>query len=187
MEKADEVRYKELAKAAIQEIKDSALAGSLHAMGSDAAMDPGMCNGDVPVKNWSLGERFQCSPNLSGPTMSEKYLTKAHACSNCSLACKRVVEVKEGPYKTEEGPGPEYETCGSFGTMLMNPDLTAVIKANELCNRYGMDTISCGSVIALAMELYEKGIISREEADGLDLSWGNMEAVMPLIKKDCLP
>jgi aldehyde:ferredoxin oxidoreductase len=183
IEKADDARYKELAKAAIQEIKDSALAGSLHAMGTDAAMDPGMCNADVPVKNWSVGEDFNLSTNLGGPAMSEKYLTKAGACSNCSLACKRVVVVKEGPYQIEEGPGPEYETCGSFGTMIMNPDLTAVIKANELCNRYGMDTISCGAVIALAMELYEKGTVSKEEMDGMDLTWGNMEAVMPLIKK----
>ncbi|MGD0277098.1 MAG: aldehyde ferredoxin oxidoreductase family protein [Syntrophales bacterium] len=182
MEKADEVRFKELAKAAIQEVKDSALAGSLHAMGSDAAMDPGMFNGDVPVKNWSLGE-YDHATDLSGPTMSEKYLTKAHACSNCPVACKRVVQVKEGPYQTDEGPGPEYETCGSFGTMLMNSDLTAVIKANELCNRYGMDTISCGATIALSMELYEKEVLSKGDVDGLDLAWGNMEAVMPLLKK----
>ena len=107
----------------------------------------------------------------------------AHACSNCPVACKRVVQVKEGPYQTDEGPGPEYETCGSFGTMLMNSDLTAVIKANELCNRYGMDTISCGATIALSMELYEKEVLSKGDVDGLDLAWGNMEAVMPLLKK----
>ncbi|HSV95731.1 MAG TPA: aldehyde ferredoxin oxidoreductase family protein [Spirochaetota bacterium] len=183
LEKADDARYKELARAAVQEIKDSTLAGSLHAMGSDAAMVTGMFSGDVPIKNWSVGEDFDLSISLGGPTLSEKYLTRAHACSHCSLACKRVVVVKEGPYQTEEGPGPEYETCGSFGTMLMNGDLTAVIKANELCNRYGMDTISCGSAIALSMELYEKGTLSKGDVDGLDLAWGNMEAVMPLLKK----
>ncbi|MCU0844798.1 MAG: aldehyde ferredoxin oxidoreductase family protein [Spirochaetes bacterium] len=183
LEKADDARYKELARAAVQEIKDSTLAGSLHAMGSDAAMVTGMFSGDVPIKNWSVGEDFDLSISLGGPTLSEKYLTRAHACSNCSLACKRVVVVKDGPYQTEEGPGPEYETCGSFGTMLMNGDLTAVIKANELCNRYGMDTISCGSAIALSMELYEKGTLSKADVDGLDLAWGNMEAVMPLLKK----
>ena len=91
--KADETRYRELHKTAIQEIKDSALAGSLHAMGSDANMDIGMINGDVPVKNWSVGEDFELSAALSGPTLSETYLTRAHACANCPVACKRVVRV----------------------------------------------------------------------------------------------
>ncbi|HXK47887.1 MAG TPA: aldehyde ferredoxin oxidoreductase family protein [Deltaproteobacteria bacterium] len=181
-DKADDERYKAAFKAAIAEVKESALADGLHLMGSDANMDLGMISGDVPIKNWTVGEGFELSSNLSGPTMREKYLTKEHACSNCPVACKRVVKVDDGPFKTEEGPGPEYETCGTFGTMMMNPDLEAVIKANELCNRYGMDTISCGSAIALAMELYEKGILSKDDLGGLDLTWGNMEPVMPLIR-----
>lgn len=181
--KADEERYKTAFKSAITEVKESALADGLHLMGSDANMDLGMVSGDVPIKNWTVGEAFDLSSNLSGPTMREKYLTKEHACANCPVACKRVVKVDDGPYMTEEGPGPEYETCGTFGTMMMNPDLAAVIKANELCNRYGLDTISCGSTIALAMELYEKGILSKGDLDGIDLTWGNMEAVMPLIRK----
>ncbi|HOO47015.1 MAG TPA: aldehyde ferredoxin oxidoreductase family protein [Deltaproteobacteria bacterium] len=182
-DKADEERYKTIFKTAVAEIKDSALAEGLHMMGSDANMDLGMVTGDVPIKNWTVGQDFELSSNLSGPTMREKYLTKAHACSNCPVACKRVVKVDDGPFKTEEGPGPEYETCGTFGTMMMNPDLGAVIKANELCNRYGMDTISCGSAIALAMELFEKGRLSSDDVDGLDLNWGNMNSVMSLIKK----
>lgn len=181
--KANEEKYKEIFKSAIAEIKDSAFAESLHLMGSDAAMDLGMMNGDVPIKNWSLGEDFELSSKLSGPTMRETYLTKAHACANCPIACKRVVAVKDGPYKTEEGPGPEYETCCTFGTMIMNYDLAAVIKANELCNRYGMDTISAGATIAMAMELYEKGIIDKKKADNLELTWGNMDTVFVLLKK----
>jgi aldehyde:ferredoxin oxidoreductase len=181
--KANEEKYKEIFKAAIAELKDSAFAESLHLMGSDAAMDLGMMTGDVPIKNWTVGEDFELSSKLSGPTMRETYLTKAHACANCPVACKRVVVVKDGPYKTEEGPGPEYETCGTFGTMIMNYDLAAVIKANDLCNRYGMDTISAGATIAMAMELYEKGIIDKKKADNLELTWGNMEAVFELLKK----
>jgi aldehyde:ferredoxin oxidoreductase len=181
--KANEEKYKEIFKVAIQEIKESAFAESLHLMGSDAAMDLGMMTGDVPIKNWSLGEDFELSAKLSGPTMRETYLTKTHACANCPIACKRVCAVKDGPYKTEEGPGPEYETCGTFGTMIMNYDLAAVIKANELCNRYGMDTISAGATIAMAMELYEKGIIDKKKADNLELTWGNMDTVFALLKK----
>ncbi|MDP1991785.1 MAG: aldehyde ferredoxin oxidoreductase family protein [Syntrophales bacterium] len=183
LEKADETRYREIHKAALLEIKESALAGSLRAMGSDANMDIGMISGDVPVKNWSVGEDFDLSGALSGPTLSETYLTRAHACTHCPVACKRVVRVPDGPYRTEEGPGPEYETCGTFGTMIMNRDLAGVIKANELCNRYGMDTISCGSAIAWAMELFEKGVLTAKDTDGLDLTWGNMAAVLELLPR----
>jgi aldehyde:ferredoxin oxidoreductase len=181
--KADETRYREIHKAALLEIKESALAGSLRAMGSDANMDIGMINGDVPVRNWSVGEDFDLSAALSGPTLSETYLTRAHACANCPVACKRVVKVPDGPFRTEEGPGPEYETCATFGTMIMNRDLAGVIKANELCNRYGMDTISCGSAIAWAMELTEKGVLTSRMTDGIDLTWGNMDAVLQLLPR----
>ncbi len=182
-DKADEARFREIQKEAILEINESALAGSLHAMGSDANMDIGMINGDVPVRNWSVGEDFDLASALSGPTLSETYLTRAHACTHCPIACKRVVKVPDGPFRTEEGPGPEYETCATFGTMIMNRNLAAVIKANELCNRYGMDTISCGAAIAWAMELTEKGLLPRESTDGLDLAWGNMEAVLALLPR----
>ena len=181
--KADEAKYKQYLKQALAEVQDSALADGLHQMGSDANMDLGMITGDVPIKNWTRGEAFDLSASLSGPTLKETYLTRAHACSNCPVACKRVVKVDDGPFQTKEGPGPEYETCGTFGTLMMNPDLAAVIKANELCNKYGLDTISCGSAIALSMELYEKGLITKDDLGGLDLTWGNMEAVMALIKK----
>ncbi len=181
--KADEEEYKEIFKTAIQEIKESAFAESLHLMGSDAAMDLGMMTGDVPIKNWAVGEAFEMASKLSGPTMKETYLTKTHACANCPVACKRVVAVKEGPYQTEEGPGPEYETCCTFGTLIMNDDLAAVIKANELCNRYGLDTISAGATMAMAMELYEKGALDKQKADNLELTWGNMDTVFRLLKK----
>lgn len=181
--RADELRFREIQKAAVEEIKDSALAISLHAMGSDANMDLGMINGDVPVKNWSVGEDFDLSLALSGPTLSETYLTRSHACAHCPVACKRVVRVPGGPFQTEEGPGPEYETCATFGTMIMNRDLAGVIKANELCNRLGMDTISCGAAIAWAMELFEKGTLTVKETDGLDLSWGNMVSVLALLPR----
>jgi aldehyde:ferredoxin oxidoreductase len=183
LEKADDARYREVFKTALQEIKESALAGSLHAMGSDANMDLGMMNGDVPVKNWSIGEDFELSAALSGPTLSETYLTRAHACANCPVACKRVIRVPDGPFRTEEGPGPEYETCGTFGTMIMNQDLAGVIKANELCNRLGMDTISCGATIAWAMELFASGTLTSKDTDGLDLAWGNMAAVLALLPR----
>jgi aldehyde:ferredoxin oxidoreductase len=159
------------------------VAQSFRSMGTDAGMDLGMMTGDVPIKNWTVGEAFLISANLGGPSMTEKYLVRNHACSFCPIGCKRIVKVDDGPFRTEEGPGPEYETCGTFGTMIMNDDLAGVIKANEWCNRYGMDTISCGATVAFAMEAFEKGLITKKDTDGIDLAWGNIAGAISLLHK----
>jgi aldehyde:ferredoxin oxidoreductase len=172
-----------LRKLLTEKSRDAMLAQSFRSMGTDAGMDLGIMTGDVPIKNWMIGEAFELAANLGGPAMTEKYLTKNHACSFCPIACKRIVRVDHGPFKTEEGPGPEYETCSTFGTLIMNGDLAAVIKANEWCNRYGLDTISCGATIAFAMEAYEKGLITKKDTDGIDLTWGNMDGAIKLLHK----
>jgi len=82
-----------------------------------------------------------------------------------------------------EGPGPEFETVGAFGSLLLNDNLAAICKANELCNRYGMDTISCGSTIGLAMECFEKGLISSKDLDGSHLRRGNPEDIIMMVEK----
>jgi aldehyde:ferredoxin oxidoreductase len=175
--------YAALRKSLITKSRDAMPAQSLRSMGTDAIMDLGMVTGDVPIKNWMIGEDLELSANLGGPALTEKYLTKNHACSFCPIACKRVVKVDDGPFKTEEGPGPEYQTCCTFGTMIMNYDLAGVIKANEWCNRYGMDTISCGATIAFAMEAFEKGLITKKDTDGIDLTWGNIIGAISLLHK----
>lgn len=174
--------YHALRKALIAKVNDSVPAQALRQMGTDSGMDLGMMTHDVPIKNWASPQDFDLSSNLGGPTLTEQYLIKAHACYACPVACKRVVRVTDGPFRTEQGPGPEYETCCTFGTMIMNKDLAGVIKANELCNRAGLDTISCGSAIAFAYECYEKGIISKKETDGLELIWGNIDPALKLIE-----
>jgi len=175
--------YNKARRAALDVIKDSAVAQSMHSMGTDAALSLGMMTGDVPSKNWSLGENLEGSEALGGPAYSEKYLTRTHACYACPIACKRVVQVKEGPYKGEEQAGPEYETCCTFGTLIMNNDLAAVIKINEMCNRYGLDTISCGSTIAFAIDCFEHGLITEDDTEGVKLTWGNMESVFKMVDK----
>jgi len=175
--------YNKARRAALDVIKDSAVAQSLHSMGTDSSMPLGMMTGDVPSKNWSLGENLEGSDALGGPEYSEKYLTRTHACYACPIACKRVVQVKEGPYKGEEQAGPEYETCCTFGTLIMNNDLAAVIKINEMCNRYGLDTISCGSTIAFAIDCFEHGVITEDDTQGIKLTWGNMESVFKMVEK----
>ena len=160
MEVSDPGGYTALRKSLIAKSRDAVVAQSFRSMGTDTGMDLGMMTGDVPIKNWMVGEDFELSAKLGGPSLTEKFLTKSHACSFCPVACKRMVKVDDGPFRTEEGPGPEYETCATFGTLIMNDDLAGVIKANEWCNRYGMDTISCGAAVAFAMEAFEKGLIT---------------------------
>jgi aldehyde:ferredoxin oxidoreductase len=175
--------YATLRKSLIAKSRDAVVAQSFRSMGSDAGMDLGMMTGDIPIKNWMVGEDFELSANLGGPFMTEKYLTRNHACSFCPIACKRMVKVNDGRFKTEEGPGPEYETCAAFGTLIMNDDLAGVIKANEWCNRYGMDTINCGATVAFAMEAFEKGLITKNDTDGIELTWGNIEGAIELIHR----
>ena len=175
--------YTSLRKSLIAKSRDAMVAQSFRSMGTDVGMDLGMMTGDIPIKNWMIGEDLELSANLGGPAMTERYLTRNHACSFCPIACKRMVKVDDGPFKTEEGPGPEYETCCSFGTLMMNHDLAGVIKANEWCNRYGMDTVSCGATIAFAMEAFEKRLITRRDTDGIDLTWGNIAGVIELLHK----
>jgi aldehyde:ferredoxin oxidoreductase len=99
------------------------------------------------------------------------------------VACKKNAEVKSGPFKTPKGPGPEYETVVAFGAMCLNADIESVAKANEICNRYGMDTISCGSTIAFAIDCFENGLLTTQETDGLELRWGNAAAIVALAEK----
>jgi aldehyde:ferredoxin oxidoreductase len=178
---------KELRKELNKKTREHMTAQSLKELGTDATMSMGMMTGDIPIKNWEIGEDLEFGEKLGGHTLTDKYLIRSFACYSCPIACKRVVKVSEGPYRTEEEiPGPEYETCAAFGTMLLNKDLAAIIRANYLCNDYGMDTISCGATIAFAMECYEKGLLSPQDTKGLKLNWGNIEAVIELLPKIAL-
>lgn len=138
--------------------------------------------GDMPIKNWAVGSWREGAAALSGQRMAELYLTRSRSCHSCPVHCKRVVEVKGGPYASPEGHGPEYETLGSLGTLLMNDNLEAVIKMNDLCTRYGLDTISCGSVIAFAIECRENGLLTSKDLGPLRLQWGDAPGHIEVIE-----
>jgi aldehyde:ferredoxin oxidoreductase len=180
---ADPDAYRIARKSALQSIKESMIAASMHDLGTAAAMDMGMMTGDVPIKNWTLGEDYEMAAALGGPAIHETILKERGFCYACPIRCKPVVEVDQPKYPVAKGPGPEYETCGTFGTMIMNADLAAVAYVNELCNRFGLDTITCGATIAWMMECYEKRLIRSEDLDGLELTWGNIDAAIDLVKK----
>ncbi len=137
--------------------------------------------GNLPIKNWTKG-RFPGAANISGVRMAETILVGKKACFACPVACGRYVRVNDGPYAPLEGYGPEYETIAALGSLCMNDNLESIAKANDLCNRFGLDTISVGATIAFAMECYEKGIITKDDTGGIELTWGNHEAIIRMIE-----
>jgi aldehyde:ferredoxin oxidoreductase len=181
MDLADPVRFEELRKELNPKMKEALAASLLHENGTAANLEGGAFTGDVPIKNWTSNSWEGMADALTGSTLSEKYLTKRSACAFCQIACKRVVEVKEGPYAVPEGPGPEYETIVAYGAMIGSLDLAATCKANRICNDMGMDTISSGVTIAWAMEAFEKGDLTEADTDGVKIEWGNMDTVINTI------
>jgi aldehyde:ferredoxin oxidoreductase len=109
-------------------------------------------------------------------------LTGRYFCDACVLGCGRRVKIENGPYAGVEGAGPEYETLALLGSNCLIDNLEALCYANELCNRFGLDTISTGGVIGFGMEAYEKGLIDREDTDGIELHWGSEKALIETIK-----
>jgi len=131
-------------------------------------------NGNLPIRNWTRGS-FPEAEKITGTTMTQRILTAPYPCKTCPIACGRKVKVESGPYAME-GSGPEYESMAALGSLCYNSNLESIAKANDLCNRLGIDTISTGQAIAFAMECYEKGLIT--ETGGVDLTWGNPDAIV---------
>ena len=139
-------------------------------------------SGDSPVRNWGgIGVVDFPEADSIGMGLVDTYKEKSYGCWQCPIACGAIVEVKEGPYKVR-GHKPEYETTGGFGTLLLNDNPESIIFINDLCNRAGLDVISTAGTVGFAMECYEHGILSQEELGGLDLKWGNHEAILQLVK-----
>lgn len=136
--------------------------------------------GILPTRNFLQGT-FEHVGNIDGDALKDNYLIRHTPCYRCPLSCGRLTEVPDGPYKGK-GEGPEYETISSLGTGCGVSNLAALVKANYLCNEYGLDTISTGMTIAAAMEMYEKGYIS-EDVIGMPLKFGDHDAMIEMIKK----
>jgi aldehyde:ferredoxin oxidoreductase len=134
--------------------------------------------GNLPLKNWTRGT-FPEAAKIDGATMTQTILVKRKACFACPIACGRHVKVAGSPYAME-GPGPEYETMAALGSLCMNSNLESIAKANDICNRLGIDTLSAGGAIAFAMECHEHGLIA--DSAGVDLEWGNPDAIVKMVE-----
>ncbi len=172
--------YNALCKKIAKDNATSPAVANMREYGTAQVLDNLWSMGDIPVKNWQLGLWEEGCKNLGGKKMKETILVPHTACYRCTLGCSRWVKIDEGPYKMD-GPGPEYETLAALGTMCLVDNLNAVSFANDLCNRYGIDTISTGVAIAFAMEAYEKGLIKKEDTGGVDLKWGDAQAMIAMV------
>jgi aldehyde:ferredoxin oxidoreductase len=167
--------YAQLRSLANQALREDNIASVTHAVGTAGVADFADYLGSMPKKYYHLGTVGNVD-KVSGSTMSETMLTGTKACYACQIACGRVVDLGDGVKRK----GPEYETVVGFGPNILNDNLEEIVRLNELCDRYGMDTISASNTLGLAYHLFEMGVI--KEADvGFPLNWGDTIAATRLV------
>ncbi len=147
--------------------------------GTSGSVDTLLMYGDMPVRYYQQGE-WENASNLSGIVIVDEYLNRNYACYRCPIGCGR--ETRAPSYGLDRVDGPEYETLGALGTMAMVDDLEGVIYAGHLCNVHGLDTISAGCTIALACEMFERGIISAADTGGMEIRYGDIKTSHRLIE-----
>jgi aldehyde:ferredoxin oxidoreductase len=145
--------------------------------GTGGGMENAEKFGDLPIKNWKQGSWVEEVKEITGQKMRQTILEKEYGCAACPIRCGRIVK-----FDDVHGSGPEYETLAMLGSMCLVNDLKVVSKAADLCNRYGIDTISVGGIIAYAMELFEKGIITEKDT-GRSINWGDSEVLISLVEE----
>jgi aldehyde:ferredoxin oxidoreductase len=172
---AEEV-YRKLRSHANRVLRDDNFTRTARELGSAAAADYSDYLGEMPKKYFGAAT-FEGAEKVSGATVAETILTGVKACHACVVACGRVVRLDDGV----ERKGHEYETMIGFGPNLLIDDLAFVTRMGELCDRYGMDTISLSNTLGLAFTLFEAGVISEADTGGLALHWGDMGVVEKLV------
>lgn len=142
-------------------------------------------SGDSPMKNWTGAVDpdfpFQRYKKIGMDVIGEREVRK-YGCHSCPVRCGAHVDQRTGPHASEKMHRPEYETICAFGPMLLNDDLESIFRLNDLVNRAGIDSISCGATVAFAMECFVNGILTPKDTGGLDLLWGNTRAIEELTR-----
>lgn len=179
---ADQEGLKQLARWGVDEYPDSDVYG-LGLLGTAEIINGQNAAGGFPTHNWDSGT-FEGWEKLDGKNLKNTVLKERDSCYACVVRCKRVVEITAGPYKVDPTyGGPEYETLATLGSYCGIDDLEAVSFANQLCNMYGLDTISCGATIAWAMDCYEKGLLTKDDTNGIALRFGDGDAMVKMVEK----
>ncbi len=180
---ADPERARELRKKYIQQIRDGVgFASAYTGESTPGYTSVGMTNGDSPLKNWLISAAHAPDPAPLKFSELVKYRGERKACWHCPIACWGTSRINYHGEEIETHQ-PEYETGAAFGSMMMNNDLFSLIKANDVCNRYGLDTISAGGCVAFAFECFEHGLITKADTGGLELRWGDPKAITDMTEK----
>ena len=185
-EAADEARAKALRRDFFEQLSTTQVMpmARFRGQGTCTGFEENIVSGGAPIKNWQLaGEQAMPTyKNLAGERVLQ-YRTKKTACPGCPVACKGRVRNDQGPFQVGEMEKPEYESLTALGPMCLNDNLEGVMKAIDLCNRYGLDTIAAGTTIAFAMECFDRGIIDEKDTGGVTLTWGNVDATLAMIEQ----
>jgi len=166
-----------------KEIKNASIQSGLRPHGTPVLCITAEAFGDMPIKYWTEDTWPEGAKKIGAPQYTDLLSAQPYPCLYCPIGCHRNIEIEDPAKYKLKGIGPEYETLGMFGTNLLIDDLRAISIANDLCNRLGMDTISTGACVGLAMECYEKGIITKKDTAGMELKWGDPDVLIELVKQ----
>jgi aldehyde:ferredoxin oxidoreductase len=175
--------FRTLAKDIIQRMMRNPLYPAFSTYGSPAFLEGRQMAGTTSIRNCTKTGQWDGYDALKGETLYEKYVVKKKACFGCANHCRSFFEIKDGPFTGLKGVGFEFATQTGWGTMCDISNAEAVYQAYILCNQYGLNQSECAQELAVAMEWHEKGLITKEDLQGIDLKWGNYAAVIEMIHK----
>lgn len=179
---ADSETIRSMAREMAKAVTDGKAAAGLHQWGTGRSLETSLLTGNLPIHNFRDGE----FPNVAGIS-AENFMPRIgigmDGCYACAVRCKKVVRA-ETPYSLDSAyGGPELESVGCLGSSCGVDDIVAIAKATELCNANSLDSITTGDVIAMAMECFEHGLLTPADTDGIDLRFGNADAVIQMVEK----
>ena len=180
---ADEAASKEMRKK--QVANKNPRSEFIGGFGTAALFNMSCESDDAPAKNWD-GVAVIDFPKYKDLGMDpvKAAQERKYGCWHCPVGCGGIMKANDGEFKYEAGAHkPEYETLAMFGSNCLNNNLASVIKLNDICNRYGLDTISAGACIAFTLECYEKGLITKKDTDGIEMKWGDAKAIIAMTEK----
>jgi aldehyde:ferredoxin oxidoreductase len=169
-----------LGRKMVQDVKNTPVSWGMHEQGTLALVDGLNNSGMLPTRNFHMGS-FEGASKINWQSYSNEIFVGRQSCYACSVRCKREVETADRYQVSKSYGGPEYETVAGFGSNCGVADIQAVAKANELCDRYTLDTITTSATIAFAMECFENGLIGLEETGGIELRFGNADAMLQMV------
>jgi aldehyde:ferredoxin oxidoreductase len=180
---ADKAAIAELNRSGTKEIPNNGDVKGLQDYGTASVVGFQNSIGTLPTFNYSSGY-FEKADDISGEKMADTILKGNDTCFACTVRCKRVVETEHREQKVDRFyGGPEYETLATLGSYCGISDLNAIALANQICAEWGVDTIACGATIAFAMELYENEVINRDDTGGVELKYGNADAMLTMLNQ----